>query len=181
MVSVVPLTTVALQASSQAVRVEISLSNPRPRAGEEVQLYLDVLARRQVITLDEVAFAHVPLRLPQLEMPAFADVDGLELVRPLERLAAARAVDAGSSGFHVAGVPGEVFLDREPLTTPDPQWYRYRFRVPVRLRHPGEITVPAARLTGQLYIAPGWSDFKVVSEPLKATVREAIAASSGAQ
>jgi hypothetical protein len=162
------------------VRVNLSLSNPAPMPGDEVQLYVDLMIRRGPVTLGGRNYPHFPVKDMTLSVPTLEGVARLELARPLEQLLAEHAIQPGQHGFHVNNVPGEYLLDHEAADAPkdarDPQWYRRRLSLPVRVREAGPAVIPPARAAGEVYLAASakrgeWVPFTASSEPLSVNGR----------
>ena len=97
------------------VRLAMSLSNPRPMVGQEVQLLVDVLVRRGTVTYQNQTFPHLPLKGIQVSLPSL-EIGPLELARPLEDILKEHAPAQGHHGYHVNHLPSEaVFEDRKSV------------------------------------------------------------------
>jgi hypothetical protein len=162
------------------VRLNLSLSNPRPLPGDEVQLYVDTLIRRGPVTLGQRTYPHFPVREVTLSVPTLDVEPKLEMTQRLEQVLHERAAQRGQHGFHVNNVPGEYIPEHEPADLPkdarDPQWYRRRFAIPFRSREAGTVVIPAAKVGGEVYLSSGgnggrWVPFMASSEPLTVTTR----------
>jgi hypothetical protein len=157
------------------VRLKLSLSNPRPMPGDEVQLYVDTLIRRGPVTLARKEYPHFPVRDVTLSVPT-PEGGPLELARPLAQVLRDRAAQPGHHGFHVNNVPGEYVPDHEPADLPkderDPEWYRRRLTVSLVVRDAGKVVIPPAKIAGEVYSGGRWVPFTASSEPLTVTSRE---------
>jgi hypothetical protein len=165
------------------VRLALSLSNPRPLVGEEVQLYVDVLVRRDQVSLGGKTYPHLPLKGVNLSLPPLESAAAMELIKPLDKVLTEHAPPQGHHGYRVNSLREAVF-DKEPDGfKSDAGWYRRRLTLPVRLKDPGKIVLPATGVSGEAYVpdvpAPGkrggrgaWKAFSTTSSPLEFEVRD---------
>ena len=170
--------------SQGLLRLALSLSNPRPLVGEEVQLYLDVLVRRGQVNLAGKTFPHLPLKGVNLSMPPLESAAAMELVKPLDKVLAEHAPPQGHHGYRINSLPREAVFDKEPDGFKnDTGWYRRRLTVPVRLKEAGKVVIPAAGVAGEAYVpdisGPAkrggrstWKGFSTTSSPLEFEVRD---------
>jgi hypothetical protein len=161
------------------VRLRLSLSNPTPILGEEVQLYVDLLIRRAQVNYGGRTYPHLPVSKVTLTLPKLDGAPQFELMRPLEQFVHANAIEPGKRGFRVNNFPVEVKLEHEPADGQgadlDPALYRRRLAVPLRIREAGQATVAAAQAAGEVFVVSGgnqgqWEPFVVASEPLTFSV-----------
>ncbi len=157
------------------VRMALSLSNPTPTVGEEVQLYVDLLVQRTQVSFNNKTYPHLPVKEMSLTIPGLDGVAQFELVKSLETVVQEGAVEPGHRGFRVNGLPGEVKLEHEPAdrNVPglDPARYRRRLTIPLRMREGGQVTIPPARVAGDVYVpssarAGKWEPFVAAGAPL---------------
>jgi hypothetical protein len=156
------------------VEMRLSLSNPTPAVGEEVQLNVDLLIQRKQVNYAGKTYEHLPVSKMSLALPALDGTKQIELVEPLEQLVREKAIEPGKRGYRVNNLPGEVKLEHEPADGKgaglDPARYRRRLTIPLRLREGGQVTLAAAHAAGEVYVPTGnkgtWEPFVVSSEPL---------------
>lgn len=157
------------------VRLRLSLSNPRPMPGDEVQLHVDTLIRRGPVTLARKEYPHFPVRDVTLSVQT-PEGGPLELARPLAQVLRDHAAQPGHHGFHVNNVPGEYVPEHEPADLPkderDAEWYRRRLTIPLLVRDSGKVVIPAAKVAGEVYAGGRWVPFSASSEPLTVSSRE---------
>jgi hypothetical protein len=157
---------------SSPVQARLALSNPAPLPGEEVQLYVDLLIRRGPVGYGPKVYPHFPVRGVTLTLPALDGASGLEMARPLADALRDQAVKPGQHGFHVSGMNGEVMLEHEaPGFNGEPQWYRRRLTLPLRVRQAGPFSISPGRAAGEVFVVGAggkgrWEPFLVSSEPL---------------
>jgi hypothetical protein len=167
--------------SQDQVRLAMSLSNTRPVVGQEVQLDIDVLVRREQVSYGNQTYPHLPLKGVQLTLPPL-EVGPMELVRPLEDILKEHAPAAGHRGYRINHLPTEAVFDKESNTANEEiGWYRRRLAVAVRFKQAGRASLSAAGVSGEAWI-PGspanrrlggrWQPFVAVSDPLEIEVRE---------
>jgi hypothetical protein len=160
------------------VQARLSLSNRTPLPGEEVQLYADLLLRRGTVGYGPKVYPHQPVKAVTLTLPTPDGGSGLEMAKPLVEVLRDNAVKPGQKGFHVSGFQGEVMLEHEaPGTKGDPQWYRRRLTIPLRVRQGGTFTVPPLSVVGEVFVTgtggkSRWEPFAVTSEPLTINARD---------
>jgi hypothetical protein len=161
------------------VRLALSLSNPAPLVGEEVELYVDLLIQRGPVKYNGTTYPCLPVANMALTVAGLDAPRGFELARPLAAIVSGSLVAPGRRGFRINSISGEMKLEHEPADgkdpTLDPGRYRRRLRVPLRLVHGGEVTIPAARAAGEVYVPVSgrggkWEPFVVASEPLTFTI-----------
>ncbi len=171
-----PLNVNVTEAKSQPwVRLALSLSNPTPIVGEEVQLYVDLLIQRGQVSYGGKTYPYLPVSKVTINLPPLDGSRQFELSRPLDQFLAGDAIEPGKHGFHVNNYPGEVKLEHEPADAKgadlDPARYRRRLAIPLRIREGGESKLAAAHVSGEVYVLqPGnkghWEPFVAASEPL---------------
>jgi hypothetical protein len=166
------------------VRLALSLSNPRPLVGEEVQLYLDVLVRRGNVSLGGKSYPHLPLKGVNVSVPPLESAAAMELVKPLDKVLSEHAPPQGHHGYRVNSLPREAVFDKEPDDFKnDTGWYRRRLTVPVRLKEPGKVVIPFAAVAGEAFVPDvavqgkrggrgAWKPFSTTSSPLEFEVRD---------
>ncbi len=160
------------------VRLNLSLSNPRPFPGDEVQLYVDTIIRRGPVTLGRKTYPHFPVRDVTLTIPTLEGEPVLELAESLGQALRERAAQPGQHGFRVNNVPGEFIPEHEPADAPqEAGWYRRRFAIPLRVREAGKAVIPPAKVGGEVYLSSGgnsgrWVPFTATSEPLSVSTRD---------
>jgi hypothetical protein len=164
------------------VRLALSLSNPRPMVGQEVRLNIDVLVRREQVSLNNQSYPHLPLKDVHLTLPPLDRAGPLELVKPLEEVLKEHAPQPGHHGYKVNHLPYEAVFDKEPAgAKEEPTWYRRRLEVPVRLKGAGKVALSAAGVAGDAWLhAPmgnrraggRWQPFVATSAPLDIQVRD---------
>lgn len=174
-----PLTLDVTEAKAQPwVRMALSLSNPTPIVGEEVQLHVDLLIQRREVTLDGKTYPHLPLRGVSLTLPGLDGSGQFELLKPLEEVVRENAVVPPHRGYRVNSIPGEMKFELEPAGAKgadlDPARYRRRMSVPLRVREGGAVTLAAAHAAGEVCVSARgnkgqWEPFVVASEPLTVT------------
>jgi hypothetical protein len=160
------------------VRLNLSLSNPRPLPGDEVHLYVDTMIRRGPVTLGRKTYPHFPVRDVTLSVPTLEGEPALELAQSLGQALRERAAQPGQHGFRVNNVSGEFVPEHEPAdAASEAGWYRRRFAIPFRVREAGKVVVPAAKVGGEVYLSSGgnsgrWVPFTATSEPLTVSTRD---------
>jgi hypothetical protein len=174
-----PLSGHAAEARPQSwVQMRLSLSNPTPDVGEEVQLYIDLLIRRAQVNHSGKPYAYLPVSKVTLKLPPLDGVRQVELERSLERLVEENAIEPGKHGFRVNNLPTEVKMEHEPADGRgpdlDPGRYRRRLAIPLRVREGGTVTLAAAHAAGEVFAPAGgnkgkWEPFVATSEPLTFT------------
>jgi hypothetical protein len=175
-----PLGINVTEAKSQPwVRLALSLSNPTPLVGEEVQLHVDLLIQRGQVSYAGKAYPYLPVSKMALNLPPLDGARQFELAKPLEQVVRENAIEPGKHGFRVNNLPGEVKLEHEPADAKaadlDPARYRRRLSIPLRVREGGEATIAAAHAAGEVYVPHAgnkgqWEQFVVASEPLTFTI-----------
>jgi hypothetical protein len=171
-----PLNINVSEAKSQPwVRLALSLSNPTPIVGEEVQLYVDLLIQRGQVSYAGKTYPYLPVSKMAISLPPLDGSPHFEQARPLDQVLAADAIEPGKHGFRVNNYPGEVKLEHEPADAKgadlDPGRYRRRLAIPLRIREGGETKLAAAHASGEVYVPQTgnkshWEPFVVTSEPL---------------
>jgi hypothetical protein len=179
------LTTTTAQLSLQVkdiqpqpwVRLALSLANPRPTAGEEVDLFVDVLVQRASVSYGSKTYPHLPVSELSLTLPVLERTGPCEPARPLEKIVQANLVPPGSRGVRINTIPGEMKLDQEPRDAGglDPNRCRRRVTLPLRMTAGGSVMIPAAHAAGKVYVPSGpgrgkWEPFVAASEPLSFAV-----------
>lgn len=165
------------------VRLALSLSEPRPLVGQEVQLYIDVLIRREAVSLGGKNYPHLPLKDVYITLPPLDNQTQFELARPLAEAVAGHAPQPGHRGYRLNGGQAEAVFDREPAgAAGDPSWYVRRLALPLRFRQASKGTLAAARAAGDVFL-PGqpaprqpalrgkWQAFAAASDPVDFEVR----------
>jgi len=163
------------------VRLALTLSNRRPVVGQEVQLDVDVLVRREQVSYGSQTYPHLPLKGVQVTLPPL-DGGPMELVRSFEDVLKDHAPAPGHHGYRINHLPTEAVFDKEPNAAKDELgWYCRRLAVAVRFKQAGKVSLSAAGVSGEAWI-PGspasrrtggrWHPFVAVSEPLEFEVRE---------
>src|SRR5262249_33345035 len=113
--------------SAPWLHFEWSLSNPRPRVGEDVQLFLDGRMQRRTTMLGDRRFEHYPLRNILLFVPGEKQLPGVQFRRTLDDVAKEHIPGPGHVGFRIKGQPEEVLFDQVPkVAGAQPSWFRYR-------------------------------------------------------
>ncbi len=157
------------------VQMRLSLSDPTPEVGAEVQLYVDLLIRRGQVTYAGKTYPYLPVSKVSLILPPLDGAREFEPVRPLDKLLQENAVEPGKHGFRVNNFPAEVKMDHEPADAQgadlDPARYRRRLAIPLRVKEAGQVTLAAAHAAGEVYVVGGdnkgrWEPFVAASEPL---------------
>jgi hypothetical protein len=175
--------TVADARPSEHVRLALSLSDPTPLPDEDVKLYIDVLIRRGSVEYGGKTFPHLPVKDVALDVPEPNRPPELEAVKPLEQVVREHAPPPKHRGYRVNAFPVEAVPDYEPPDAlkdgADPQWYRRRLEVPLRVGAAGSVVLPPARVAGEVYLGPAapggkerWEKFVAASEPLTITIRD---------
>jgi hypothetical protein len=177
--TVPPVTLAVTEAKPQPwVQMRLSLSDPTPEPGEEVQLHVDLLIQRAQVTYGGKAYAYLPVSKVALTLPQLDGVKGIEPARPLDQVVQENAIEPGKHGFRVNSYPTEVKLENEPgdANNPalDPGRYRRRLTIPLRVRDGGQVTLAAAHAAGDVFVPAGgnrgqWEQFVTASEPLTFT------------
>jgi hypothetical protein len=161
------------------VQMRLSLSDPMPDVGAEVQLYVDLLIRRGQVAYAGKTYPCLPVSKVSLILPPLDGVREFELVRPLDQFVQENAIEPGKHGFRVNNLPTEVKMDHEPAdgkgSDLDPARYRRRLTIPLRVKEGGQVTLAAAHAAGEVYVpADGnkgqWESFVAASEPLTFSV-----------
>jgi hypothetical protein len=163
-------------------RIALSLSDPQPLVGQEVQLFVDVLVRRESVQLNGRSFPHLPLKDVYVSLPALEGQQAVELVRPLSEVIAEHAPAQGHRGYRISGVGMEAVFQMEPPGAGEAGWYRRRLALPIRLREAGKTMIAAARVAGDAYVPAnpaakgsaargGWTAFAASSPCLEFEVR----------
>jgi hypothetical protein len=135
------------------VHLEWGLSNPRPRVGEDVQLFLDLRMDRRPTSLEGRKFLHLPLRNILLFVPGEKDLPMLHLRKTLEDVTKEHATPPGKAGFWIKGLPQEVLFEQIPTTAgEEPARFRYRLPLPVRFPRAGTFALPPVRAVGEVYV-----------------------------
>jgi hypothetical protein len=135
------------------LHLEWALSNPRPKVGEDVQLFLDVRMDRRDTSLGDRKFLHLPLRNILLFVPPEGLMPTVEFGKALPAVAKAHAPPAGKVGFRIKGLPDEVLFEQvAAIPGEKPPWFRYRLPVPVRFTRPGTVVLPPLRALGEVYV-----------------------------
>jgi hypothetical protein len=170
-----PLSINVTEAKAQPwVRMALSLSNPTPLVGEQVQLYVDLLIQRGKVSYGGKTYPYLPLSKMSLTLPRLDGSRQFEPARPLDQVLREKAAAPGKHGFRVNTFPDEVMLEHEPADGKgadlDPARYRRRLSIPLEAREAGEVTLAAAHAAGEVYVSLGtkgqWEPFVVASEPL---------------
>lgn len=161
-----------LAAPPEPATLTLSLSRPTPLVDEEVSLFVDLLLPSGPVAYAGTSYPHWPVRNMSLTLGELGQLDGVELVKPLETLIRENAVEPGRRGFRINDLAGEVKLQHDPGTTPATS-YRRRFAVPLRFRAATAVTLPAAHTAGEIYVPSGnrgrWERFTASSLPLTVT------------
>ena len=164
------------------VRLTLSLSNPRPLVGEQVQLHADIWVRRREVKVPGRTFPHLPLINARLQLPPLDRLPQVALVQPLDQLVREHAPPAGHHGIHINNLSVEMVPEHEPAAwpdgQPDPEWYRRRVTVPLWVRQPGQVQIPTARVSGQVYVPPNFPVIKVGANDLGGKLESFVAVSS---
>jgi hypothetical protein len=167
-----PLSVNVTEAKPQPwVQMKLSLSDPTPHAGEEVQLYVDLLIRRAQVNYAGKTYDYMPVSKVVLTLPPLDGSRGFEPAKSLEEVVREDAIEPGKRGFRVNNFPTEIKLEHEPAAGLDPARYRRRLSIPLRVREGGEVKLAAAHAAGEVFVPSGggkgeWEPFVVASEPL---------------
>jgi BatD DUF11 like domain len=171
-----PLSVNVTEAKPQPwVQMRLSLSDPTPSVGEEVQLYVDLLIQRGQVNYGGKTYAYLPVSKMALTLPPLDGARQIEPARPLDQLVQENAIEPGKHGFRVNNFPIEVKLEHEPDDGQgaglDPARYRRRLSIPVRVREGGQVTLAAAHAAGEVFVPTAgnkgqWEPFVVTSEPI---------------
>jgi len=178
--SLTPTVTVNVSEARQQswVQMRLSVSDPTPNVGEEVQLYVDLLIQRGQVSYAGKPYAYLPVSKVWLNVPGLDRARGVEMQQPLDQFVQQHAIEPGHHGFRVNNYPIEVKLEHEPADGPkvglDPVLYRRRLTIPLRVRQGGEVKLAAAHAAGEVWVPAGqnkgqWEPFVVASEPLTFT------------
>ena len=144
-----PITVTVSEAKAQPwVQMRLSLSDPMPNVGAEVQLYVDLLIQprpRCPIATTGKPYAYLPVSKTSLTLPPLERVRAVQPEQPLDQFVQHHAIEAGKRGFRVNSYPTEVKLEHEPANGPgadlDPGRYRRRLTIPLRVREGGQVTL----------------------------------------
>src|SRR5262249_37860129 len=157
-------------------QMRLSVSDPTPNIGEEVQLYVDLLIQRGQVSYAGKPYVYWPVSKVWLNVPGFERSRGAEPEKPFGQFVQQHDIEAGHHGFRVNNSPIEIKLEHEPAGGAglDANRYRRRLTIPLRVRQGGEVKLAAAHAAGEVWVPAGqnkgkWEPFVVASEPLSFT------------
>jgi hypothetical protein len=175
--------------SPHQVRVRVALANPNAVPGEETLLYLDLMVQRGPVVYNGKSYPHLPVKGVHLSIPTLEN-GPLEYARPLNNLVQEKATPAGQIGYRLNDFATTVMLEHEPKDPGtellDPQYCRRRLALPVRVRQGGQVQLPPARVSGEVFLTAGlagnrvaaaggagrWEPFVVTSDPVAFAARD---------
>jgi hypothetical protein len=135
------------------VKVQVAVVPPDAKVGQEAKVHIDVLIRRAEVEFKGKTYPYYPVSNVEMKVPLLTDPPpGLELLVPTADLVKLYAPQKAQRGYRLNG-KHEVVLELEPPTGPtEPEFYRRRLTVPVRVKARGLIEVPPASIRGQVYV-----------------------------